>query len=369
MSEKRFQVFISSTFRDLVNERQAVQKAILELDHMPAGMELFPASDEQAWGLIQDVIDRSDYYVLLMGGRYGSLGEEGISYTEKEYEYARKTKKPVIPLLYKNPDNLPRDKTETDPERWDKLESFREKVESKHTCVYWESADDLKAKVIVGLTANFKRNPAIGWVRADSIPTDATLRDVLSLRQKVAALEAELNTIRTDAPPGTEDLKQGGDTYEIECTFKSRKPTDYFGAKLYEASLKLTWNEIFAAVAPNLINELSQRNLRQKFISYFTQTAMEEQSSDERLKGTTLVDFNFQDSQIDTCIVQLRALGLIRESDKKRSVTDKDTYWALTQYGDRTMVQLRALRREPLMRRFSGSKAEIVDDFDGEESN
>jgi len=46
--EKKHQVFISSTFRDLIVERQAVLKAVLELGHMPAGMELFPAADESA---------------------------------------------------------------------------------------------------------------------------------------------------------------------------------------------------------------------------------------------------------------------------------------------------------------------------------
>ena len=78
MLEKRYQVFISSTFRDLVEERQSVLKAVLELNHMPAGMELFPAGDDTAWKLIMDVIDASDYYVLIIGGRYGSLDEMGI---------------------------------------------------------------------------------------------------------------------------------------------------------------------------------------------------------------------------------------------------------------------------------------------------
>lgn len=61
-------------------------------------------------------------------------------------------KKPVIPLLHKNPDNLPRDKTDTDKESWAKLTKFRKQVEGKHTCNYWTTADDLKAKAIVGLT-------------------------------------------------------------------------------------------------------------------------------------------------------------------------------------------------------------------------
>ena len=82
--DKHFQVFISSTFADLKEERQSVLKAVLELNHMPAGMELFPASDESAWDLIKDVIEASDYYLLIVGGRYGSTDEEGLSYTEKE---------------------------------------------------------------------------------------------------------------------------------------------------------------------------------------------------------------------------------------------------------------------------------------------
>ena len=97
-TDKRYQIFISSTFRDLIAERQAVLKAVLELNHMPAGMELFPAADDSAWQLIQDVIDGSDYYVLIVGGRYGSLDKEGLGYTEKEYDYAVAMKKPVIPL-------------------------------------------------------------------------------------------------------------------------------------------------------------------------------------------------------------------------------------------------------------------------------
>ena len=65
--DKRYHVFISSTFTDLKDERQAVLKAVLELDHMPANMEFFPAADDTAWQLIKDVIDNSDYYVLIIG--------------------------------------------------------------------------------------------------------------------------------------------------------------------------------------------------------------------------------------------------------------------------------------------------------------
>jgi hypothetical protein len=347
MLDKRYQIFISSTFRDLVEERQAVLKAVLELDHMPAGMELFPAADESAWRLIRDVIDGSDYYVLIIGGRYGSLDETGLGYTEKEYHYAVSSKKPVIPLLHENPNNLPRDKTETDESAWKKLQAFRKKVEQRHTCVYWNSAEDLKARVIVGLTSTAKRHPTVGWVRADQVPSGATLADVLALRERVAELERELERTRSEPPPGTEDLLQSYDSLSISCRFDARKPGEYLNDVTYTATFNRTWNEIFAGVAPAMINEVSDSRLRSSFRKHLTRLATEAFRDDKDLKGKELRGFEFSDHDIDTYIVQLRALGLIRESDRKRSVKDTATYWSLTPYGDRLMVQLRALRKSP----------------------
>jgi hypothetical protein len=123
-----------------------------------------------------------------------------LGYTEKECDYAVSAKKPVIPLLHEKPDNLPREKTETDEATWKKLQAFRAKVEKRHTCVYWKTAEDLKAKVIVGLTAAMKRQPALGWVRADRVPSDATTAEVLGLRNRVAELEAEAAAARYDTP-------------------------------------------------------------------------------------------------------------------------------------------------------------------------
>lgn len=347
-ADKRYQVFISSTFRDLLDERQAVLKAVLELDHMPAGMELFPAADDSAWQLIKDVIDGSDYYVLIIGGRYGSLDETGIGYTEKEYDYAVAAKKAVIPLLHENPNNLPREKTETDTGAWAKLEQFRKKVEARHTCVYWSNAEDLKSKVIVGLTSTVKRHPAIGWVRASEIPSGTRLTDVLALKDRVAELESQLERNRTEPPPGTADLQQGDDSLSINFAFTARVPGDFLNSLKYKATINPTWNDIFAGVAPAMINESADGDLRRTFRKHLSQIATDEFKDNKGLKDKELRDFAFPDHVIDTCIVQFRALGLIQESDRKRSVKDTATYWALTPYGDRLMVQLRAVRRTPV---------------------
>lgn len=349
--DKRYQVFVSSTFSDLKQERQSVLTAILELDHMPAGMELFPAGDDSAWQLIEDVIDSSDYYVLIIGGRYGSLDEAGLGYTEKEYDYAISTKRPVIPFLHAAPDNLPRDKTETDQGAWDKLKAFRAKVEKRHTCVYWKTAEELKAKVIVGMTSAMKRHPAVGWVRADRVPSDATVNEILLLRKRISDLEAALNADVTKPPKGTEDLQQGDDLLDVPVGFVSRDPDDnsygHPNDERFTGVIHPTWHEIFAAVAPTMINETSDAKLRSDFKTFFGAQTLAAFRPDKRFKKRILRDPSCRDDTIDTCIVQFRALGLIRENQKARSVKDTRTYWTLTPYGDQLMTQLRALRRAP----------------------
>ncbi len=63
--DKRYQVFVSSTFTDLIKERQQVTRTLLEMDCIPAGMELFPASNDDQLTLIKIVNDDSDYYLLI----------------------------------------------------------------------------------------------------------------------------------------------------------------------------------------------------------------------------------------------------------------------------------------------------------------
>ena len=96
---KKLQVFVSSTYTDLIEERQAAVQAILDAGHIPAGMELFKAGKSQM-KTIQKWIDESDVYMLILGGRYGSIEEEsGLSYTELEYRYAISKNIPIIVIL------------------------------------------------------------------------------------------------------------------------------------------------------------------------------------------------------------------------------------------------------------------------------
>ena len=97
-----YQVFISSTYIDLVEERAAIKESVLKLNCRPSAMEYFPATNTSQFRYIKKEIAASDFYILVIGGRYGSLDDDGISFTEKEYDYAVKKKKTFLPLFMQN---------------------------------------------------------------------------------------------------------------------------------------------------------------------------------------------------------------------------------------------------------------------------
>jgi len=102
VANKRYQIFVSSTQADLRDEREAIINALTKIGYIAVGMEQFPATDEEQMDFIRPVIDDSDYYIVVVKGRYGSLGTDGVSYTEKEFRYAAQQKKPAMAFLYKD---------------------------------------------------------------------------------------------------------------------------------------------------------------------------------------------------------------------------------------------------------------------------
>lgn len=97
---KKLQVFVSSTYLDLKDERQKAVEGILRAGHIPAGMELFTAASKSQWQIIEEWIKESDILFLILGGKYGSIEPgSGKSYTQLEYEFALKHGIPVFAIV------------------------------------------------------------------------------------------------------------------------------------------------------------------------------------------------------------------------------------------------------------------------------
>ncbi|MEM9097433.1 MAG: DUF4062 domain-containing protein [Pseudomonadota bacterium] len=191
--EKRYQVFISSTFQDLEGARQEVSQALLRADCFPAGMELFPAADEEQFAFIKQVIQQSDYYIIISAGRYGSIHPEtGLSYTEMEYDYAVEIGKPVIRLLHKDPLNeLTGDKIERSDEGRRKLEEFRQKLSRASLVKFWSSPHQLGLETALAIFDCMKRYPARGWIRPDTV-SEADFHEISRREALIYRLKKEI---------------------------------------------------------------------------------------------------------------------------------------------------------------------------------
>jgi hypothetical protein len=166
---KKYQVFVSSTYEDLKDERLAVINILLDNNCIPVGMEQFPASGLGVMEYISKVIDDCDYYVLIIAGRYGSIDTDGVSFTEKEFDYAKSKGIPILAFYYKEPGSLLASKCETSDNGRRKLESFRLKAQKGTLARSYLSIDDLKAHVATSINKAIQDTPAPGWIRATSI--------------------------------------------------------------------------------------------------------------------------------------------------------------------------------------------------------
>lgn len=189
----KYQVFVSSTFLDLEAERRAAIEAILNMGHIPVGMEAFQASDDTQWDYIKRRIDQSDYYIVIVGERYGSE-QDGKSYTQMEYEYAVANGIPVAGFLLATEarKTWPSDKVEF--EKKDKIEEFRTLCQQK-LVKFWKNADELGGRVALALSELMRDKPRTGWVRADAVPSVKVMDELAALSEEKRILQAKLEQI------------------------------------------------------------------------------------------------------------------------------------------------------------------------------
>lgn len=321
--DKRYQVFISSTYSDLKEERGKVMQTVISLDCIPAGMEFFSAIDAEQLEFIKKIIDDCDYYILIIGGKYGSMTDDGISYTEQEYNYAVSKGIKVLAFLHDNINQLVSDKVELDPQKRAKLEAFRDKVKAGRLVMFWTNADDLNGKVAVSLTKTIKTYPAVGWVRAN-IPTNfETLQELNELRKEVE----ELRRHKAENEAVCDKILDvaGMDEYiNMRGTY---------GARNWGWEINITWEKIFALISPFFLE--SQNDSK-------AQDIIAKELTKEAGKDTYNAKINTQDFQ--TIKIQMMALGLMRIANAKATTGGQLLFWILTPKGIEYMNRSRVVR-------------------------
>jgi Domain of unknown function (DUF4062) len=205
-AQTKFQVFVSSTYRDLVEERRAVIEAVLAMGHIPVGMEVFEAGNDDQWTYIRNRIDEVDYYLVIVAEHYGSIGKKGLSYTEMEYRYAIEHQVPVAALLLdsKSRDSWP--KSKIDFENRDKLEKFRTLCQ-KRMVAYWSDANSLGARSMQALMGLIRDKPRTGWVSGDQAMSPQLAAELARLSEENARLREEV-TRHAASDRDSADLKR-----------------------------------------------------------------------------------------------------------------------------------------------------------------
>ena len=249
MQQKRYQVFISSTYEDLRNERRSVQDVIVSGGDFPVQMEDFPAADEGQFEFIKKLIDECDYYILIIAGRYGSFDDDGLSYTHKEFRYAVERKVPVLVMLRANLGDIPRDKSETSEAGSKKLKEFIEEATKERLRKQWSSADELKLRVREALDNAKRTIPRTGWVRGDTIATVDVLRELNEVRKENSAFQEKFGRHEFEIPLPA--LPNHDDVIEIDL-FPNSSRYDRAARATY-ARVSCSWMTAF----PILFNGLS----------------------------------------------------------------------------------------------------------------
>lgn len=198
MQDKRYSVFISSTFDDLKAERQAVQDVVISAGDFPVQMESFPAADEDQFDFIKALIDKCDYYVLIIAGRYGTPADGGISYTEKEYRYAVSKGIPVLVMLHGDQGSIPANKSEDSAEGKKRLAAFVAVAETNRLRKTWTTSDGLKLAVREALEHAKATKPAVGWVRGDVIASMEALEELNEVRKENAKFRDAIGSLEIE---------------------------------------------------------------------------------------------------------------------------------------------------------------------------
>ncbi|MCG8808883.1 DUF4062 domain-containing protein [Tenacibaculum finnmarkense] len=340
--EKRYQVFVSSTYVDLIEERKEIMQALLELECMPAGMELFPAANDTQWEWIKKVIDESDYYIIVIGDRYGSVSEKtGLSYTEMEYRYALEINKPIIAFVHQNPGKLSADRVEKSEENRKKLKEFKTLVQSK-LCKFYNNPEDLGSKVSRSIIQLKKQYPAIGWVRANALENYTSTTEYIQLLKENEILKSQIIKFENEKPMMSGRLSSGTDIYKIHYSYSIRKqqkdnPMSWKKVSDGKDYINLTWDEIFTYVALDIINNTSGHSYRVNDPFPNVIKEKEKDKLEEKHPNTRRQDFKTDIDDFNKILLQLRALKFIKKGN--------GSTWVLTENGEFYLSELKCVKK------------------------
>jgi len=182
----------------------------------------------------------------------------------------------------------------------------------------------------LSLNKLIKTKPRTGWVRYVSLSAEAN-KQILALKEENEALKAKLKQVEDEDPKGIENLQQGDDKVTVGVSF--------YYIKTHYLKIDISWNRIVSILAPVLVDESSEDKMKSVFVDSIREDIL------KKYKDYVHNHPKIEEESFQQIKVQLIALRIIELSDRKRTVKDTETYWHLTPYGFRVMMNLKALKK------------------------
>ncbi len=248
---KKYQVFISSTYTDLVEERKTILNLLLMADCIPAGMEAFVATDDEQFNVIKKVIDLCDYYILIIGGRYGSINEAtGISYTEMEYEYALSKNIPVLVFALDDTVELNESQKESDVIKQGKLAEFKLRAMRNRLASVWKDTGDLNGKAAIAIMRAKQEISRPGWTRGGEYNQTELLKQIVDLQKQNELLQKQLDEYKISSNSNDKELPFYG--YTIKLHYTERCLIYTASTTIDEKDVETTLDELFKFISLRL---------------------------------------------------------------------------------------------------------------------
>ena len=188
--------------------------------------------------------------------------------------------------------------------------------------------------VSLSLSKTIKTYPAIGWVRGNTVANADILSEVNTLRKQNQELEQLINQLGTQTSPSPLNDIAGLDD-EVTLSGVYYGSGTYQKSTKYDWEYKIKWGELFALIAPYLLEHPNDALVKQELQkSVFKKT-------DKSSSSSAYID----DQIFQTVKIQLVALGLVETRYLQTTSGAMALFWLLTKFGEEQLFQYRTIKK------------------------
>lgn len=347
MIDKRYHVFISTTGADMQPERSVLAQTLASLGFFSWGLE---TRTPLTTAFARRQIDDCDYFVLLLGSRYGDLSASGVSYVHLEYIYAITKQKPILVIMHESPDSRSPEVQEPTKEGQRKFEDFRRQLQRERDMVVtFREPRELEVILRHAMPQLTQRYPSLGWVRPNDAPMQALQLENEKLKQKNAQLMAS-GRGRSAARSASSLEDEVGDSTALDVPVVRGDELMSFDYRVHayqdgnfrelRPRRQMTWNELLVAIGPGFRPPAPEENFARLLNEYLNISALRDvQETMPRAHATA------------RCQINVRALHAIKVQFKNNqwiAPVGRDSrhhiLWGLSPLGEKRLNELMAVQ-------------------------